>query len=319
MIIYVLNIPNFYCNYYLLGLNGAYSLKYKADTRFEKFNNKPLLILEVNSKVVVIDNNDPIGVVPELYEVCHLYFATNKLKENQSYNLQKVRPLFPHYPVAIIPLYCRLFGLNLLRYLKWKDLLQQLYIQWRRPQYKSIPFKNRTSNFVFFSANIWKKEAAANAIRAAFIRFCKNDPRIQFEGGFVARSDKNNWGFDNLVNDLRYSPKKFSKLSSQSLIVLNNPAVCDAVSWRLAEYLNQGLFVLSFPFKIELPVDFVHEDDIHFIENVTEYPEVFDKILTDVPYRNKIALNGKKYFEKHCTPEAQAEYMIKQVLKESCL
>lgn len=296
-----------------------YSLKYKADPRFKKFNNKPLLILEVNSKIVVIDNDDPVGIVAELYELCHLYFVTNKLNDNQSYRQQKLRPLFPHYPVSIILLYCMLFGLNLVRHLKWEDVVRQLYIQWRRPRYKSMPFKKRTTNFVFFSANIWKKEETTNAIRAAFIRFCKDDSRIQFEGGFVGRSDKNNLGFDDIVNHVRYLPKKLSKLSSQSLIVLNNPAVCDAVSWRLAEYLNQGLFVLSFPFKIELPVDFVHEDDIHFIENVTEYPEVFDKILTDVPYRNKIALNGKKYFEKHCTPEAQAEYMIKQVLKESYL
>jgi hypothetical protein len=43
------------------------------------------------------------------------------------------------------------------------------------------------------------------------------------------------------------------------MIALNNPAVCGAVSWRLAEYLNQGLFVLSFPFKIELPTDFVKD------------------------------------------------------------
>ena len=314
MIITVLNIPNFYCNYYLLGLNDAYSLKYKADTRFEKFNNKPLLILEVNSKVVVIDNNDPIGVVPELYEACHLYFATNKLKDNPSYSQQKVRPLFPHYPVAIIPLYCGLFRFNLVRHLKWKDLLQQLYIQWRRPQYESTPFKNRTSNFVFFSANIWKKEAGANAIRAAFIRFCKNDARIQFEGGFVGRSDNNNLGFDDLVNDLKYSPKKFSKLSSQSLVVLNNPAVCDAVSWRLAEYLNQGLFVMSFPFKIELPVEFVNEENIHFIDAVQEYKDVFDRILSDVHYHDKIAVNGKKYFEDYCTPGAQAKYIVSQVL-----
>jgi hypothetical protein len=108
MIITVLNTPNFYCNYYLFGLNGAYSLKYKADARFQKFNNKPLLILEVNSKIVVIDNDDPVGIVTELYEVCHLYFVTNKVKENQSYNPQKVRLLFPHYPVSIISLYFRI-------------------------------------------------------------------------------------------------------------------------------------------------------------------------------------------------------------------
>lgn len=314
MIVSVLNIPNYYANYYLLGFHEEYDLTYRADPRFEKFNNKPLLILEVNQKIVVIDNDDPLGVIPELYEICFLYFATNKLKSNKSYNQSKVRSLFPHYPVAIIPLYFGLFGFALFRYLKWKALLQQLYIQWRRPRYNSMNCKIKKNNFVFFSSNIWKKEPLTNAIRASFMRYCKNDDRIKFEGGFVSRSDKNNLGFDDLVNKITYSPKKFSDLSSQSLVALNNPAVCDAVSWRLAEYLNQGLFVLSFPFKIELPVEFVNEENIHFIDAAQEYKDVFDRLLYDVHYHDKIAVNGKKYFEDYCTPRAQAKYIVSQVL-----
>jgi hypothetical protein len=146
------------------------------------------------------------------------------------------------------------------------------------------------------------------------MRYCKNDDRIKFEGGFVSRSDKNNLGFDDLVNKITYSPKKFSDLSSQSLVALNNPAVCDAVSWRLAEYLNQGLFVLSFPFKIELPVEFVNKENIHFIDAAQEYKDVFDRLLYDVHYHDKIAVNGKKYFEDYCTPRAQAKYIVSQVL-----
>lgn len=317
MIIKVLNIPNFYSNYYLLGLSTEFTLRYKADTRFEKFNNKPLMILEIEDQIVVIDNDDPIGVVQELYDVCLLYFATNKLKNNDSYNQVRVRPLFPHYPVAIIPLYCTLFNIHLFRFLKMKDIVRQLYIQWRRPKYCSLKFKIVTRKFVFFSANIWKKEPLTNKIRAEFIRFCKCDSRIQFEGGFVSRSDKDNLGFDDLVNNMVYSPNKFSKLGAQSLIALNNPAVCDAVSWRLAEYLNQGLFVLSFPFKIELPVSFTHEQNIHFVQEVQEFKSVLDKIISNCKYHERISLNGKKYFEKYCTPTAQANYIVAQVQKNS--
>lgn len=113
MVITILNIPNFYSSYYLLGLSKEFRLHYKIDNRFTKYNNKPVLIFQVNNTIGVIDNDDPVGVIQELYEVCNLYFATNKLKEHQSYDQEKVRPLFPHYPVAILPLYFGLFGINL--------------------------------------------------------------------------------------------------------------------------------------------------------------------------------------------------------------
>lgn len=313
MIVTVLNIPNFYASYYLLGLSEAYQLNYRAENRFQKYNNKPITILEINGAITIIDNDDPIGVVQELYDLCSLYFVTNKLKDHPSYSQEKVKPLFPHYPVAICSLYISLFGMNLFRFLKLKEVARQIYIQWRRPRFENKKFKNVTNRFVFFSSNIWKKETVTNTIRAEFIRFCKQDDRIKFEGGFVPRSDNNNLGFDEEVNKVMYSPKIFSKLSAQSLIVLNNPAVCDAVSWRLAEYLNHGLFILSFPFKIELPVDFEHQQNMHFIQDAKDYKSVLDRILNEVGYHEKIAMEGKKYFDNYCTPQAQVRYVMKEL------
>jgi hypothetical protein len=313
MIVKLLNIPNFYCTYYLLGLHEECQLEFAADSRFIKYNNKPLLIFKINGKIAVIDNDDPLGVVQELYEVCDLYFATNKLKDSDTYNQEKVRPLFPHFPVNILSIYFRLFGFELLKYLNLKELMRQIYIQWRRPYYANKYFKVITDRFIFFSSNIWKKEPITNVIRAEFIRFCKSDSRIHFEGGFVSRSDKNNLGFDDVVNKGVYSPKTFSRLSSKSLIALNNPAVCDAVSWRLAEYLNQGLFVVSFPFKIELPKDFVDQQNMYFINSTEGYGKVLNTILIDTKFHEKISRNGKDYFDTYCTPRAQAKYIIEQL------
>jgi hypothetical protein len=33
----------------------------------------------------------------------------------------------------------------------------------------------------FFSSNIWQREPLTNEIRAAFIRYCKQDSRLQFK------------------------------------------------------------------------------------------------------------------------------------------
>ena len=310
----LLNIPNFYSSYYLLGLSQEYKVKYKNDINFNNFNNKPILIFQINDKIAVIDNDDPSGVNQQLYEIADIYFATNKLIDNESYNQEKVRPLYPHYPINIVPLYLSLFGLNLLKYFKFKDLARQIYNLLRRPFFKQHENISNKENFIFFSSNIWKKEPLANQIRAEFIRFCKADPRIEFKGGFIPRSDGNNYGFDSELNTIKYSPKNFSKLSAMSKIALNNPAVCGAVSWRLAEYLNQGLFVLSFPFKIELPKNLRQDIDVNFIQHVDEYKGIFDKILNNHEFYESIAAKGKIYFDSYCTPSAQAKHIVELIL-----
>jgi hypothetical protein len=184
----------------------------------------------------------------------------------------------------------------------------------RRPLYVLHKKSFKKDNFIFFSSNIWKKEPETNQIRAEFIRFCKADSRIVFKGGFIPRSDGANFGFDNELNDEKYSPKMFSKLSAKSKIVLNNPAVCGAVSWRLAEYLNQGLFVLSFPFKIEFPKHFLQDRETCFVEKTIEFKQVLDKIIDNSDYHETIAANGKFYFDTYCAPFAQAKYIVDSVL-----
>jgi hypothetical protein len=309
----LLNIPNYYSSYYLLGLNQAYKVKFKMDNNFIMFNNKPILIFKINDSIGVIDNDDPTGINQELYKSASVYFVTNKLTDNESYLKPKVRPLYPHYPVNIVALYFRIFGLGLFRYLKLKDLMRQFYILFRRPSYLKYRVNFKKENFIFFSSHIWKKEPETNKIRAEFIRFCKADSRIKFKGGFIPRSDGFNYGFDNELNHEKYSARRFSKLSAKSKIALNNPAVCGAVSWRLAEYLNQGLFVLSFPCKVELPYDFVKSSGIYSVTETSEYKEILDKVLRYPEYHKDVAEKGKIYFDTYCTPIAQAKYIVDSI------
>lgn len=312
--IQLLNIPNYYSSYYLLGLSQVHKLEFKMDSNFIKFNNKPILIFKINDRIAVIDNDDPTGVCKELYDISSIYFVTNKLMNDDSYKQPKVKPLYPHYPVNIVLLYCRVFGLGLFRYLKLKEVLQQIYILLRRPKFIQHKKNFKRDNFVFFSSNIWKKEAEANQIRAEFIRFCKADTRITFRGGFIPRSDGYNFGYEKELNNEKYTPIKFSKLSAKSKVALNNPAVCGAVSWRLAEYLNQGLFVISFPFKIELPLPLIQTSVVYFIEETTDYKDVLDKVIDNSNFHESIAKEGKLYFDTFCTPIAQAQYIYNLVV-----
>jgi len=306
----ILNIPNFYSSYYLYGLNKAFNIKFKMDNTFLKYNNKPILIFKIKGKMGVINNDDPVFFDQNLYDRSDAYFVTNKLLDNTSFQQEKVKSLFPHYPINILPLYLRLFNFHLLKHLKFKAFAKEIYTLIRRPLYKNYNLKTEKDNYVFFSSSIWKDEVETNRIRSEFIRYCKSDKRLVFEGGFIPRSDGNNFNFNEELNQTKYPPKVFSKLSKESKIVLNNAAVWGAVSWRLAEYLNQSLFVLSFPFKIELPVPLNHEEEIYAIEHVSDYKKVFDTVLTNPDYHKRIAENGKGYFSKYCTPQAQAKYIV---------
>jgi hypothetical protein len=308
--IQLLNIPNFYSSYYVFGLSKVGNLKFTRESEFDSYHNLGYVIFRVREKIGVIDNRDPVGVDQVLYAKSDFYFATNKLLSVAGYNQDKVRPLFPHYPVNIIPLYLRLFGLNLIRLLKPKDFAREIYVMRSRPKYDQYTDRYIHDSFIFFSGSTWKKEPWANQIRAEFIRACKANPKIRFEGGFIPRSDGNNFGFDSELNQKKYPPKKFTELSAKSLVSLNNPAVLGAVSWRLAEHWNSSSFVLSFPFAIDLPVLPRDGEAIHYIQDSNEYGESLNKVIVEQAYHEKVAKGGKKYFDQFCTPEAQANYIL---------
>ncbi|MDN3204728.1 hypothetical protein [Algoriphagus sediminis] len=311
MEIELLNISNFYSSYYLLALSKVGKIVYRPEPQFEKFNNRGFVIFRFRGKLGVVDNHDPVGVEEELYKTADFYFATNKLLDHPSYDQEKVKPIFPHYPVNIMGLYLRLYGFSLLTKLKPRDLAREIYVLNSRPGYESLPETNyHHGNYVFFSGSTWKKEPWANEIRAQFIRACKANPDIEFEGGFIPRSDGNNFGYDSELNTKKYNPKEFSRLSSRSLISLNNPAVLGAVSWRLAEYWNSSSFVLSFPFKIDLPKVPKDGMEICYITNEKEYPELIERAVKDKDFHERISRGGKSYFENYCTPEAQGKYLL---------
>ena len=61
MRIEILNIPNYYCSYYILTLYQNSSLKFEKEGQFRKYDHRPLIIFRFAGKIYVIDNNDPVG------------------------------------------------------------------------------------------------------------------------------------------------------------------------------------------------------------------------------------------------------------------
>jgi len=146
----LLNIPNFYSTYYILGLGLHGKLTYKENDVFKKYHGCLKIIFRYKTKLYVIDNDDPGGIDSYLYEKCNKYFVTNLLKNDIRYNKEKVESLFPHYPVNCVGLYIKCFGLDIFRKLGLKEGLRQLRAISKRPKYRNYKLIDSKENFIFF-------------------------------------------------------------------------------------------------------------------------------------------------------------------------
>lgn len=301
----LLNIPNYVSSYYLKGLLQVSKMVYEPNREFKRFNNTPFLIFQYKKKTVVIDNRDPNGVNQNLYEESFLYFATNKLQNEEGYNQPKIQPLFPHYPIDLTGTYIKCFGKFWVQNLGFEKVLREIYSLKKRPNYKHLKKQKVKENYIFFSGSLWKKEIEANMQRAAFIESCKQYKQIAFEGGLVPRTDGNTLGFDEVLGPKRYTSKEFAEKSSRSFINFSNPAVLGAVSWRIAEFWNMETFVLSLPWKVELPIFPVHGKEIHMVDDEQEFPEIIDYLIKNPLYHQQVSRGGKAYFHTYCEPKAQ--------------
>lgn len=309
----ILNIPNYYSSYYLLGLSRIADLRYTPSREFSHLNNKPFLVFEYQGKVVVIENDDPIGVDLKSYEQADLYFATNKLLTSEDYSMPKVHPIYPHYSINNSWDFLKIFGVKGAKEIGLKEFLKQWYVIFRRPDFKESPTRKLEGNYVFFAGSIWKKEPWANQVRLEFIEACKANPKIDFEGGMNPRSDGDLCGMPPSVMDKRYTPEDFAEKSSRSIIGFINPAVLDAVSWRLAEYWNYSCFVIGFPFKTDLPTFPEHGKQIHYIQDSAEFPELLTFLMNNRDYLEKVSLGGKQFFQEFCLPETQAKRILSMI------
>lgn len=308
----VLNVPNYYCTFYIKVLSLLGIIKFVSDLEYRKFDFKPILVFRWRGKLIVIDNDDPVGIIEELYDVANVYFVTNQLVNNPVYHKEKIVPLFPHYPIEIAGQYFKLFG-NQVGLSTYPRLFREIFRILKRPKFVNYKYHDRSENFVFFSGSIWRKEQKANLSRAEFMEYCIKNERIIFEGGFIPRNDGQNQGYEKLLNSKTYSPRKFNQLIRKSILGFNNPAVLGAISWRFAEYLNTGVAIVSLPFKIVLPQNPKDKEEILMISDGDGVKDQLEFLLSDFQCLKQVGEGGKSYFDNYCTPEKQAEYIALKV------
>jgi hypothetical protein len=236
---------------------------------------------------------------------------TNKAIDKPEFNRDGIYPLFPHYPVNTLWLYIKLFHWHLMKPKMLKKALTVLYTIYTRPKYVNIALNHSKKRYVFFAARFWKKEKVANEWRLAFMEACMRIKELHFEGGFRLRKDITYpEGFEKYVNTKSYNPPEFSRKSIESIVVFNNPAVKDAISWRVAEYLNAGKAIISVPFKMELPKLLLNEQEVLYADNPEQLNDAVNELIENDSRRMALEKKAKMYFDKHCTPEEQIRYIL---------
>jgi len=326
--VYIFGLFNaFYDSFYIKGIQdlfGKSKIVYDI-SRFPKFRQNTFAVIfqyeDGNEIKVVIDSRDTSEIWRDELDWCDVYGKIN-------YNLNsvpidfgsKIIPIGPSFGIKFWNLYQSLF-LGIKHTLCFKRLLlnprDYLANYWR--QYKRLRLedyyskKNVLNNYVFFISSIWKKELQTNTNRLNYIKACKTNSKIIFEGGFAPRKDGDNLGFEAFLTPNRFDLKSYFYKTKKSEFVFNTPAVLSCHGWKLGEFLAMGKAIISTNHKNILPSPL--HNDIHVIyvdENSFEdYSEKINCLINNSEKRIELETNAFIYFKEYLEPKA----VITKILK----
>lgn len=304
-----------YSSFYIYGLYKVYGRKnVKFSSKyFKKFihNNHffAFVILEnENIKKVLIDFTDSSRIHSDALKWCDVY---GKINLDDSMDLEKkVIPIGPSFGIRIFSLIettC-LAILNFLRaYHRIPDkrkFLSDYKAQYKRPKFSDYISERSENNYVFFMASLWKQEPIANNFRANFIKSCRANQYLEFEGGFAPRTKNDIAGYEDLTASSRVKMKVYLKKTIKSMLVFNTPAVKDCHGWKLAEYLCLGKAIISTQLTRQMPVAL--EDDKHILFTDGTQEDISKKvsaIILSPVLEEQLEVNSKAYFDNFLAPK----------------
>jgi len=324
-----------YASFYIQGLydiygkkNVIFSPKYSKYVSFDEFNSivdRILLITFVldNYKIkkIAIDARDPRSLLEKAYNWCDLYFKTNYIDEKEQEVRNKLKIIPPGFAISLWnPIVTLGYGFYntaqsffthnygnksyLLNTLK-----TYLYLLIRRCKICNYQIHISTlSNYIFMICSLWNYEeciSGTNYLRYRFMKNCFDNPKIQFDGGFVikAQSAEIPMGWENLCVKNRISCKGYIKKTKKSFCVFNTPAVRECHGWKLPEFLCMGKAIISTPLKNDLPIALEHGENIHIVTSEEELSNAIELLQENSEYRKKLETKAKEYWDKYCTPK----------------
>lgn len=302
----------FYDGYYIQGIKELYKNFEFNVSKFPKFSDQTFaFIIESDnySKKIIIDSKDSNQINLTELEWSDVYGKVNyNLDSLLDKGHEKIVAIGPSFGVKIWGLFETLYYLtfNFIRFrhpaLNKREFAANYWRQYKRSRLKDYNLIQSSINEVFFLNSIWKKESETNKNRALFIETCKNNKDINFEGGFAARHNGDNLGFDDLVYSEIIPLKMYIKKIKNSAFVFNTPAVLSCHGWKLAEFLALGKAIISTSHYNELPEVLLNEKHLMYVKSQSEINIVIKKLITDISFKRKLELESRKYFDTYLTP-----------------
>lgn len=326
-----------YASFYIQGLYDVFGNKnvrfgrhhfkdlYRHESLFSFEHYFAFVIIKDNFVTrYVIDFCDPPDISQEAYQWCDVYAKINFRKGYFDDTDHKIIIIPPSFGIKVWSLPKTLFMALKNRILSFnqcpanaKVFLKDYWQQYKRLPLKDYRFKpnQMIANFVYMIGTLWKPDPytkITNANRKSFIKYCRENEHIRFEGGLYTKNiAEHPDDFANFVIDNPYSIVDYVEKTKQSMFVFNTPAVHQCHGWKLAEFLALGKAIISTPLLNELVSQLTHQVDIHFVNSEEELKEAIHCLVSDKEYVEKLSQNAFAYFEKHMTPAKVIESILK--------
>lgn len=304
-----------YSSFYIYGLYQVYGRKNVtfSSRYFKKFKHNNhffifVIIDKESTKKVVIDFTDSSKIVSEALQWCDVYGKINldKSKEHTS----KIIAIGPSFGIQIYSFIETLWVAftNFLRAYKRipnkKKFLSDYKAQYKRPKFSDYSSERTKANYVFFMASLWKQEHIVNDYRANFIKSCRANKRIEFEGGFAPRTKNDIEGFEDLTTTSRVRMNDYLTKLKQSIIAFNTTAVKKCHGWKLAEYLCLGKTIISTSLTREMPEALKDQVQLLFTDgSIDDITNKVNEVVFNPKLRRQLEENSKTYFEQYLAPK----------------
>jgi hypothetical protein len=191
------------------------------------------------------------------------------------------------------------------------DLREEMRKHFKRAPEVSYRPSNSDPSYVFFAGTSWGEHPDVAPLRAAFIRACRRQDGLRFEGGFVAHNNQPETDYPGLYVHHRYSMGDYLMKTGKSLLVFNNPAVHGCLGWKLGEFLALGKAIVSTPLNRVMPGSF--EPDEHYLLTDGTGPsldEAISRVRRDAALRNHLETRARAYYDEYLAPRMVAARIL---------
>lgn len=316
-----------YAGYYIRGFEevfGRKAVKYSLgpfrdlDRRNERASYDQymaaVLITDRQKINIIIDYWDLNGISHQAYNWCDVYAKINISHEQDLVAYDKLLSIPPGFGIKTKNTF-GLVCLGLLNFLRCRcqpitSLKGHIFDYYAQNRYAPLEVYLSEGverpSYVFHASTLWPHVNCVNytnPLRLSFMKACKSNAGITFEGGFFIKYDAPREYQDFALE--KYIPKReYMQKILESAIVFNTPAVHNCHGWKLGEYLAMGKAIISTPISNRLPSVLLNGEHLYIVNTPEDMKDAVNILLTNEKMRQTLKRNCKKYYEEYASPSA---------------